>query len=150
VKSESQRTFGLGALNWRLTIQRAWRGLVADRGLDGFAADDSLQTHVPHQSRHGTTGNIEAFALELPPDLAHAIDPEVLIEHAPNLDLQPDILPGARRQPGRIAPLGDMGVVGRGGDRQDLADRLDPMRPKMIVDEGDHGLDRRSSSAVAK
>jgi hypothetical protein len=43
-----------------------------------------------------------------------------------------------------------MGVVGRGGDRQNLADRLDPMRPKMIVDEGDYGLDRRSSSAVAK
>src|SRR3954453_4820545 len=76
---------------WRLelavdVIQRAWRGLVADRGLDGFAADNPLQTHVPHQSRHRATGNIEAFALELPPDLA--IDPEVLIEHAPNLDLQ--------------------------------------------------------------
>jgi hypothetical protein len=91
-----------------------------------------------------------AFALELPPDLAHAIDPEVLIEHAPNLDLQPGILPGARRQFGGIAPLGHMCVVGRGGDRQDLADRLDPMRPAIIVDERDHGLYRRSSSAVAK
>jgi hypothetical protein len=40
--------------------------------------------------------------------------------------------------------------VGRGGDRQNLANRLDPMRPTMIVDEGDHGLYRRSSSAVAK
>jgi transposase len=36
--------------------QRAWRSLVADRGLDGFAADDPLQTHVPHQSRHRATG----------------------------------------------------------------------------------------------
>jgi hypothetical protein len=96
------------------------------------------------------TGNIEAFALELPPDLAHAIDPEVLIEDAPDLDLQPGILPGARRQLGRIAPLGRMGVVGRRGDRQHLANRLDPLRPTMIVDEGDHGLYRRSSSAVAK
>ena len=51
----------------------------------------------------------------------------------------------APRPAGR-APFGDMGVVGRGGDRQDLADRLDPMRPTMIVDEGDHGLNRRSSS----
>ena len=117
---------------------------------DGFAADDPLQTHLPHQSRHRATGNIEAFALELPPDLAHAIDPEVLIEHAPNLDLQRGILPGPRRQLGGIAPPGHMGVIGRAGDRQDLADRLDPMRPTMIVDEGDHGLDRRSSSAVAK
>ncbi|MGY3362981.1 hypothetical protein ACVWZL_000106 [Bradyrhizobium sp. GM2.4] len=140
---------------WRLelavdVIKRAWRSLVADRGLDGFAADGPLQTHVPHQSRHRATGNIEAFALELAPYLAHAVDPEVLVEDAPDLDLQPGILPAARRQLGRIAPLCHMGVVGRGGNRQDLADRLDPMRPTMIVDEGDHGLDRRSSSAIAK
>src|SRR3954453_17386529 len=126
---------------WRLelavdVIQRAWRGLVADRGLDRFAADNPLQTHVPHQSRHRATGNIEAFALELPPDLAHAIDPEVLIEHAPNLDLQRSVLPGAGRQLGRIAPLGDMGVVGRGGDRQDLADRLDPRAPRGVAAGG--------------
>ena len=73
-----------------------------------------------------------------------------LHEVAPDLDLQSGILPGACRQLGRIAPLGHMGVVGRGSDRQDLTDRLDPMRPTMIVDEGDHGLDRRSSSAIAK
>ena len=108
------------------------------------------QTHVPHQSRHRATGNIEALALELSPDLAHAIDPEILIEDAPNLDLQRGILPGAGRQLGGIAPFGHMGMVVRGGDRQDLANRLDPMRPTMIVDEGDHGLYRRSSSAVAK
>jgi hypothetical protein len=101
-------------------------------------------------SRDTVQRAVEAFALELPPDLAHAIDPEVLIEDAPDLDLQADILPGARRQFGGIAPLGHMSVVGRGGDRQDLADRLDPMLPTMIVDERDHGLDRRSSSAVAK
>src|SRR5690348_17873582 len=43
-----------------------------------------------------------------------------------------------------------MRVVGRWGDRQHLADRLDPIRLTMIVDEGDHGLYRRSSSAWAK
>jgi hypothetical protein len=87
------------------------------------------QTHVPHQSRYCAAGNVEAFAFELAPDLAHAIDGEVLIEDAPDLDLQPGTLPCARRQLGRIAPLGNMAVVGRGGDRQYLADRLDPMRP---------------------
>ncbi|MET4218982.1 hypothetical protein ABIB00_004203 [Bradyrhizobium sp. LB14.3] len=75
------------------------------------------------------TGNIEAFALELAPDLAHAVDGEVLMEDAPNLDLQCGVLPGARRPLGRIAPFGHMDMVGRGGDRQHLADRLDPMRP---------------------
>src|SRR5258708_11887806 len=43
-----------------------------------------------------------------------------------------------------------MGVIGRQGDRQHLADRLDPMRLAVIVDEGNHGLNRRSSSAWAK
>ena len=43
------------------------------------------------------------------------------------------------RQPGHMV------VVGRRGDRQHLADRLDPVRLAMIVDERDHGLNRRSS-----
>src|SRR5512144_43892 len=41
-------------------------------------------------------------------------------------------------------------VVGGRGDRQNLADRLDPMDPAMIVNEGDHVFERRSSSAIAK
>ena len=45
---------------------------------------------------------------------------------------------------------GHMVVVGRRGDRQHLADRLDPVRLAVIVDERDHGLNRRSSSAWAK
>jgi hypothetical protein len=43
-----------------------------------------------------------------------------------------------------------MRPIGRRGDRQNLADRLDPVRFPVIVEEGDHGLDRRSSSAWAK
>src|SRR6202011_3666307 len=43
-----------------------------------------------------------------------------------------------------------MGVIGRQGDRQHPADRLDPMRLAVIVDEGNHGLNRRSSAAWAK
>jgi hypothetical protein len=41
-------------------------------------------------------------------------------------------------------------VVARRGDRQRLADRLDPVGLTVIVDERDHGLKRRSSSAWAK
>src|ERR1700722_14407146 len=43
-----------------------------------------------------------------------------------------------------------MGVIGRQSDRQHPADRLDPTRLAVIVDEGNHGLNRRSSSAWAK
>src|SRR5882757_4144631 len=65
---------------WRLelavdVIQRAWRGLVTDRGFDGSAAGRPMVC-----ISRCATGNVEAFALELSPDLAHAIDPEVLIE----------------------------------------------------------------------
>src|SRR6516165_5872349 len=28
-----------------------WRGLIADRGFDGFAPDHPLQAHGPHQAR---------------------------------------------------------------------------------------------------
>src|SRR4051794_30545849 len=43
-----------------------------------------------------------------------------------------------------------MRMVRRWGDRQDSANRLDPIRFPLIVDKGDHGLGRRSSSAIAK
>jgi hypothetical protein len=43
-----------------------------------------------------------------------------------------------------------MGMVGRRSDPQHPADRLDTVDLALIVDEGDHGFDRRSSSAIAK
>ena len=90
------------------------------------------------------------LAPQLPPDLAHAIDLEVVIENSAYLGLQGDVTLGSRRSLGRISTPGDMSVIGRRGDRQDFADRLDPMRLAVIVDEGDHGLNRRSSSAWPK
>jgi len=41
---------------------------------------------------------------------------------------------GARRGLRGIGPADDMGMVGRLGDRQLAADRLDPMDRAMIVD----------------
>src|SRR5262245_56819800 len=90
------------------------------------------------------------LAPQLPPDFAHAIDSEVVIEDPAYLGLQGGVTLGSRRSLGRIGTPGDMSVISRRGDRQDSADRLDPMRLAMIVDEGDHGLNRRSSSAWAK
>src|SRR5215216_1533386 len=53
------------------------------------------------------------------------------------------------QRPGRERPaLG--GVVGGGGDRQQLADRLDPKPVLVTVDIGDHLVGRRSSSAPKK
>src|ERR1700682_3515850 len=119
-------------------------------GSDRLATDHALQTEGLHQPCHGAAGNIVTLTLQLPPDLAHAIDAEVLLEHPLNFWLQGVIPSRSRRQPGRIGAPGGMRMVGRWGDRQHPADRLDPIRRAVIVDEGDHGLCRRSSSARAK
>ena len=86
----------------------------------------------------------------LPPHLADPVDAEVRLEHASDLDLQRRIALGPRRQLGGSGLAGGVEVIGRRGDRQYPADRLDPVNFPMIVDEGDHGRDRRSSSAMAK
>ena len=44
-------------------IQRARRGLVADRGFNRFAADNALKSHVLHQSYYCAAGDIMAFTL---------------------------------------------------------------------------------------
>jgi hypothetical protein len=77
------------------------------------------------------------------PDLANAVD-------APDLRAQCLVPTRTIRQPGWIRPLDQMIVVGGWGDRQHLADRLDPMRTAVRVNETHHYLDRRSSSAIAK
>src|ERR1700722_8213529 len=77
-------------------IQRTRCGLVAD-GFDWLAADHALQAHAPHQSLHGASCDILALAAQLPPDLAHAVDVEVLREDTPDLDLADLILLRPRR-----------------------------------------------------
>src|SRR5919202_1439961 len=132
------------------TVQRAWRCLVALCRADDLAADDAFQAQRPHEACDRAAGDLEALALQLPPELAHAIDPEVLVEHTLDLALEHLVSLGPLAALGRIAALGGVLVVSGRGDRQHLADRLDPVGLTMRVDEGDHGLKRRSSSALAK
>jgi hypothetical protein len=80
------------------------------------------------------------------PHLARAIHLEVLGEDAGDLRLQRHVPLCPGRQLRRVATRGGMRVIGGRGDRQHLADRLDPVRFALIVDERDHGLNRRSSS----
>src|SRR5436190_10940980 len=131
-------------------IQRARHRLIADRRPHGLAADRALQAEARHQPLDGAAGNREAFSPQLPPDLPHAVDAEVLREDPLNLDLQFGVTLRTGRTLAGVDPLGDMRMVGRRGDRQHLADRLDPIRFPMIIDERDHGFTRRSSSAWAK
>src|SRR3954453_21159168 len=75
---------------------------------------------------------------------------EVLIPDPPDSHARLGIASPARRRLGRIGSSGGMGVICRWGDRRHFADRLDPVDGAMFVDEGDHFLNGRSSSAWAK
>jgi len=93
-------------------VEWAWGGLIADRRADRFAANGAVQPHYPHKPSDSAAGDVEALSLQLPPDLAHAIDLEILIEHPAYLDLQADIAAGADRQAIHVQALGDVLVVG--------------------------------------
>ncbi|MNL09422.1 hypothetical protein D3C87_1301820 [compost metagenome] len=78
-------------------VKRARSRLVRERRADRFSSNDALQAHRPHKPGDTTSGNIEAFTLQLPPDLTNAIDAEVLFEDTTYLDLQADIAAGTDR-----------------------------------------------------
>ena len=109
-----------------------------------------MKTKIGHQPLDRAASDDEAFTQHLPPDLARAIHIEVLGEDTLDLRLQLQVPLRPQRQLLGIDALGDVVVVGRRGDRQNLADRLDPMDLAVIVDERDHRLNGRSSSAWAK
>lgn len=77
------------------TVERVGGQLVRKRRLDRLATDDPLKPHDLHEPCDGAAGNVEALPLQLPPDLAHAIDPEVLLKDTAYLDLQNDIAASA-------------------------------------------------------
>src|SRR4051812_48853930 len=87
---------------------------------------------------------------ELAPDLPDAVDAEVLREDAPDLDGQGRVASGSGRPLAGISAPSGVGVIGRRGDRQHAADRFDPVDGAMLVDEGDHGFDRRAGPPPPK
>jgi hypothetical protein len=128
-------------------IERARGRRIADCGADRFAPHDTLQAHAAHQARHGAASDRNPFPEKLSPDLPDAVDPEVLLIHALDFAPQGDITLGPYRELTRIGAPSGVGMIRRWGDRQNAADRLDPVNGAVLVNEGDHGLNRRSSSA---
>ena len=57
-------------------------------------------------------GIAEQCPERVPPDLAHAVDAEIGVEHALDLALQSDIALGTIGQARRIGPLRQMSVIG--------------------------------------
>ena len=108
-----------------------------------LAPDRPPKAHIPHQPRHRAASGADALPPQLTPNLTHAIDTKVLLEHAPDLDLQIGVSADPVGQTGGIGSPGEMGAISRRGDRQNPADRLDPVGLTMIVDERNHGLNRK-------
>lgn len=131
-------------------IQQARCLRVAHRRTHGLASHDAAQALPLHQALHSAARHFELFTSQLPPDLAHTVDLEVVVPHA--LDLRRQRLVGLRACTAqlRIGPPDRVHVVGRWGDQQHSADRLDPMDITLLIDGLLHRLKGRSSSACAK
>ena len=83
-------------------IDRPIRAVITD-GRPGFlATDDALKPQGAHQALDRAAGYGEPFALELPPDLARAVDLEVLVLDPTNLSGEGFVPLSPWRQPGRV------------------------------------------------
>jgi hypothetical protein len=89
----------------------------------------ALKAKLAHPPRDSASSHLETLPPHLPPDLAHAIDGEVLGENTGDLGRE-GLVPSRR-----IAPLDQPLAVGGRGDRQDLADGLAPVSPSMLPDQ---------------
>src|SRR3546814_6877267 len=122
------------------TLVRSYRG----GGL--LAPPHTCQAHVCHQPCHRALGDHHAFAPQLVPDLARAVEAKAGFMDA--LDLCPHLIiaPSTGRTPTRIGKAGSVLVIGGRGDRQFTANRLDTQVLAMGVNERHHHLPWRSSS----
>jgi hypothetical protein len=84
------------------------------------------------------------------PYLACAEDAEILLVHTPDLRHRGAIALRSRGQALGIGLTRLVLAIGRWGDRQPRANRLDPVLGTVGVDDADRRFCRRSSSAWAK
>ncbi|MNX85066.1 hypothetical protein D3C86_1168920 [compost metagenome] len=128
-------------------IKRTRRSRIACGRAHHLAADDTAQPSAAHEPLDGATGHRNAITVQLLPDLVGAIDLHVGLPDALDMRDQNIVTPGSGTAQGGIAPLRRVTPIARRGDPQHLADRLDPEAVAVLVDEGSHHFNRRSSSA---
>ena len=104
---------------------------------------DTPQTHLAHESGDLVASDVFTLAADRFPHFSGPVDGVVRLEQHQDQRGQHHI-PGCSR--GLRSGLG--GVVGAGGDLQNLADRRDPQLGTVGVDERHHHLCGRSSSAA--
>jgi len=100
----------------------------------------ALQALHPHQPLDRATRHRHALAVQLPPDLASAIDLHVGAVHPLDVINQDSTAPGSLRHERRVAHPRRVAPVARWDNLQRLADRLDPEVPTPRVDERSHFL----------
>jgi len=132
------------------TVQWTRQRFVRYRRSWLLAPNDAFNANVFHQTGDRAACNVKAFSAHLVPNFANPIDLQVLLKDTFNLGLQVFVTLGAIRQTLRIGPLGQVVIESGWGNRQNPANRLDPMIIAVIFDELDHFLNGRSSSACAK
>ena len=137
----------------KLPIDEIGRSRSVDRPRGrhpGAPADGAGQAPRAHQPAHRAARHVKALAPQLLPDLSWAVHLELLVPDSLDLRLQGVITLRPRGATCGIEPAHAMAVICRRGDPHHRADRLDPIRVPVIVDESDGRLPRRSSSAWAK
>lgn len=127
-------------------IQQTQRFLIWHRCSDHLATAYPLHAVLCHQALHGAAGNLMALPTQLTPDLASAIHSEIhrpdLLNHRHQLSIT--LSPSALEI--RIANSCSMAPVGRWGNLQNPADRLDPIVRPVPVNKRVY-FSLRSSSA---
>ena len=117
-------------------VQRTRCARVAQRRAHSLAANDAAKAMPAHQPLDGAAGHGHAVALELFPDLDRTVDLVVGVPDALDFGQQRCIALGAGTTQIRIASLGNTAPIGRRGDLQYAADRLDPVDLAVLVDIG--------------
>jgi len=98
--------FGAGAKNWQFT-RSSGHGAALSLSVVRIGLPRMMPCSPIALISRATVaaGDVEALPLQLPPDRAHAIDLEVLIEHPAYLNLQADIAAGSDRQAMHVQTL---------------------------------------------
>jgi transposase len=113
--------------------------LIKDRGVAYVQASEDLGVH---------TSQLRDWVKKFADDPPHAFPGhgQMKPEQLEIVRLKREVNKLKAERDTGVEPLGDTRIVGRRGDRQYLADRLDPIRFPVIVDERDPDFTRRSSS----
>jgi hypothetical protein len=132
-------------------VTRTCRGFVRDGRAHLFSAPNSLKALILHQPFDCAARHIKALALHLPPDFLSPVALVVVIENALDLRPQNGITLDTWRGCLGMVTLCDVVVICRWGNRQNSANRLDPIDISVVVDERNHRLNGRSSiSGIAR